>query len=82
MDYNEPIVVSNYNNCVKVEPDEVVLYGCHFCQDLAFEDYEELKKHLEDHLEKEDKDDGIQVKKVGVTTNIQTSKAFFNIFTR
>ena len=36
---------------VKVEPDEVVLYGCHLCQDIIFEDYGDLEKHLEEHLD-------------------------------
>ena len=49
MEYGGSTGETDFN--VKVEPDEVVLYGCHLCQGIIFEDYGDLEKHLEEHLD-------------------------------
>ena len=49
--WNMEEVIGEADFNVKVEPDEVVIYGCHLCQDIIFEDYGDLQEHLEEHLD-------------------------------
>ena len=63
MEYEELVDESDLANDIKIEPDEIILYGCHVCNGLAFEDYDDLAKHLEKHLES---DDIVDMKQVNI----------------
>ena len=67
MDYEELVGEPGFENDVNVEGDELILYGCHLCQDLAYENYDDLEEHLQKHIEN---GDVIDVKEVGINMNV------------
>ena len=74
MDYDELVGEPGFENDVKVEADELILYGCHLCQDLAFEDYDDLEEHLQKHIEN---GDVIDVKQVDINMKELKSPNFY-----